>query len=346
MFLYKHFLLSSVGLFAVPFAVTLFGLIAGSEAVVRIPVSGRGQEKRLDSYGWDKLFHRSNHGNYLSNITNVVSGQQGKQLTFQSRVIFNKVGKCGSRVVLGIFDELSRRNGFTLYDTGIGNETHIPLKGQVELVNMVSELEAPFIFERHFHYIDFEKFGAIQPIYINIIRDPISRFTSQYYYKRFGDEVIDKVYKGPEEYLNMTINECVLSNNKECSSQKLFYIVPFFCGQDDRCRKPSDWALEKAMANFADRFLFVGFIEELRATLQVLQELLPAMFKGAVQIYDQTAAIDTMKQQTTSRNKIPPTQEVKKIMRQRMREEYEFYAFVRKYFSRIKSQLGISPKKS
>ena len=33
----------------------------------------------------------------------------------------------------------------------------------------------------------FFRFGAVQPIYINLIRHPLARFVSSYYYRRFGD---------------------------------------------------------------------------------------------------------------------------------------------------------------
>ena len=33
----------------------------------------------------------------------------------------------------------------------------------------------------------FHRFGALQPVYINLIRDPLSRLVSSYYYRRFGD---------------------------------------------------------------------------------------------------------------------------------------------------------------
>lgn len=31
------------------------------------------------------------------------------------------------------------------------------------------------------------RFGGDQPVYINIIRDPVSRFLSNYFFRRFGD---------------------------------------------------------------------------------------------------------------------------------------------------------------
>lgn len=31
------------------------------------------------------------------------------------------------------------------------------------------------------------RFGGDQPVYINIIRDPVNRFLSNYFFRRFGD---------------------------------------------------------------------------------------------------------------------------------------------------------------
>ena len=33
----------------------------------------------------------------------------------------------------------------------------------------------------------YSRFGAVQPIHINLIRDPLDRLVSSYYYRRFGD---------------------------------------------------------------------------------------------------------------------------------------------------------------
>ncbi|XP_070568988.1 uronyl 2-sulfotransferase-like isoform X2 [Ptychodera flava] len=268
-----------------------------------------------------------------------------KHLNPQSRIVYNRVGKCGSRTVLEILRNLVKRNGFDLYSSQINNVTHLSLIGQVELVNIISSLQPPFIYQRHFHFIDFPKFGAIEPVYINIIRDPVDRFISQYYFKRFGDGISNRrFYKGPPENLNMTINECVLSNDPECRSSKLFYIIPFFCGHDERCRTASRWSLEKAISNLEEKFLVVGFIEDLEASLQVLEILLPQMFEGAAEIYKLPAASKTAR--TSTKHKVAATEEVRNILKSRLPYEYEFYDFAKKKFEVIKGQLKIvSPKR-
>ena len=37
------------------------------------------------------------------------------------------------------------------------------------------------------YFIAVSRLGAVPLVHINIIRDPVSRFVSQFYFKRFGD---------------------------------------------------------------------------------------------------------------------------------------------------------------
>lgn len=42
-------------------------------------------------------------------------------------------------------------------------------------------------FLKHFLFGSGFRFGSLQPIYINLIRDPLARLVSGYYFRRFGD---------------------------------------------------------------------------------------------------------------------------------------------------------------
>ncbi|XP_077866542.1 uronyl 2-sulfotransferase-like [Saccoglossus kowalevskii] len=256
--------------------------------------------------------------------TRLVNGSMG-------RIFYNRVPKCGSRTVITLLKLLSRRNGFNFYTSSIHNKTQISLKDQMQLVKYISSLNTTFIYERHIHYIDFEKFDAIQPVYINIIRDPIDRFVSNYYFRRFGDAQHPQYINHSISDRYLTLDECVLYNKSECSEHRLFYVVPYFCGQDPRCRKPTEWSLERALFNLDKHYLLVGFLEKLEETLQALELLLPDIFHGAVGLLNKPA-METKREKTVSYKKTLPSDNVRQILRSRMGLEYAFYeAALRKF---------------
>jgi dermatan/chondrotin sulfate uronyl 2-O-sulfotransferase UST len=63
----------------------------------------------------------------------------------------------------------------------------------------------PWSFNRHVFYIDFGKYGVLNPpIYINLIRDPVERIISSYFYRRIvaSRQVANNRTKGikPSDY--------------------------------------------------------------------------------------------------------------------------------------------------
>ncbi|MBZ3877385.1 Uronyl 2-sulfotransferase, partial [Sciurus carolinensis] len=220
-------------------------------------------------------------------------------LPFPSQVVYNRVGKCGSRTVVLLLRILSEKHGFNLVTSDIHNKTRLTKNEQMELIKNISTAEQPYLFTRHVHFLNFSRFGGDQPVYINIIRDPVSRFLSNYFFRRFGDwrgeqnhMIRTPSMRQEERYLD--INECILENYPECSNPRLFYIIPYFCGQHPRCREPGEWALERAKLNVNENFLLVGILEELEDVLLLLERFLPHYFKGVLSIYKDPAATSSL----------------------------------------------------
>lgn len=50
------------------------------------------------------------------------------------------------------------------------------------------DLKQPAFYHGHFAHLDFVKFGFPSPIYVNVIRKPLDRMISYYYFLRYGDD--------------------------------------------------------------------------------------------------------------------------------------------------------------
>uniref|UniRef100_A0A671NFS1 Uronyl 2-sulfotransferase n=1 Tax=Sinocyclocheilus anshuiensis TaxID=1608454 RepID=A0A671NFS1_9TELE len=266
-------------------------------------------------------------------------------LPFPSQVIYNRVGKCGSRTVVLLLRILAEKHQFNLVSSDIHNKTRLTKHEQVDLMRNISTIPQPFLYTRHVHFLNFTRFRLEQPVYINIIRDPINRFLSNYFFRRFGDWrgeqnhlVRTPQMKDDERYLD--INVCIMENYPECSNPRLFYVVPYFCGQHPQCREPDVWAVERAKQNVIENFLLVGILEELEDVLLLLERLLPHYFSDVLSIY-KSPDFWKMGNLTGTVKKHMPTLEALQVLYQRMKYEYDFYNFVRDKFHLTKKKIGL-----
>ncbi|RMX60358.1 hypothetical protein pdam_00022813, partial [Pocillopora damicornis] len=212
-----------------------------------------------------------------------------------------EVGKCGSRTMIHLMATLTKKLGYKVIGSTQNSNGEVTLREQVELVDLIDQFQPPFIYHHHIRFVDFKRFGAVQPIYINLIRDPLARMVSSYYYTRFGDHREGErnwSFKGTEEQKNM------------------------------------------AKKNVMENYLVVGVTEQLEDFLFVLEKLLPEFFTGVLDTY-KTPDDNLNSRMTSTRtaNKRGPSPEVQEIMKKRMELEYEFYDFVKERFNRLKAEL-------
>ena len=104
-----------------------------------------------------------------------------QQNNYMSRIVYNRVGKCGSRTMQNVIRKLARVNNFNFFISPITSDFHPKLTDLAKEVKLISSIAPPMLYSRHIHYVAFEKFGAAQtkPIFINLIRDPVSRYLSK-----------------------------------------------------------------------------------------------------------------------------------------------------------------------
>ncbi|XP_037940452.1 heparan sulfate 2-O-sulfotransferase pipe-like [Teleopsis dalmanni] len=173
---------------------------------------------------------------------------------------------------------------------------------EINLIEEIMEKEQPATYSKHVAYIDFAANDYAQPIYINMVRDPIERLISWFYYIRAPWYIAErkkrfaKSYKLPNvQWLKKTFNKCILEHDDECLFEQgeerglgdHRRQMLFFCGQDTTICMPfnSYEAMQISKQHVESNYAVVGTWEETNITLKVLEHYIPRFFKGATDVY-------------------------------------------------------------
>ncbi|XP_024291002.1 heparan sulfate 2-O-sulfotransferase 1 [Oncorhynchus tshawytscha] len=254
-------------------------------------------------------------------------------------VIYNRVPKTASTSFTNIAYDLCGKNRYhVLHINTTKNNPVMSMQDQVRFVKNVTEWGEmkPAFYHGHVSFLDFTKFGVKKkPVYINVIRDPIERLVSYYYFLRFGDDYrpgLRRRKQGDKK----TFDECVSAGGSDCAPEKLWLQIPFFCGHYSECwNVGSHWALEQAKYNLVNEYLLVGVTEELEDFVMMLEAALPRFFRGATELYKTGKKSHLRK---TSEKK-PPTKESSAKLQQSAiwKMENEFYEFALEQFQFVRA---------
>ncbi|KAK7495797.1 hypothetical protein BaRGS_00013017 [Batillaria attramentaria] len=256
----------------------------------------------------------------------------------------------------GIMYGLCTTNKYYVIHIGmIHSAKTIALSDQMRFLNNITSWQEkkPALYHGHMAFIDYTKFGVKRkPVYINLIRDPLDRLVSFYYFTRNGDDIRPTREK-MRERTQETFDECVERDGEDCDPVNLWLQIPYFCGHISECWVPgSEWALNKAKQNVLRYYLLVGITEEMEDFIIVLETVLPRFFRGASQLYRnesvtgltpiQLAAENQARTtcEKTSQKLQPKPETVAKIQESHIwKMENDFYEFVRDHFHYLKEQL-------
>ena len=192
------------------------------------------------------------------------------------------------------------------------------------------------VFTRHQYFIDFAKHGAVEPVNINLIRDPVDRFASFYYFSRYGNARSGEKQSPPGhmamEVWNESLDDCVKKHRQECT-HPLWHTVPYLCGNNPICNEKSSDAIQETKRNIERNYFTIGIIEEFKPFLKLLGKALPQYFDGAIDIYTG----NKIRNDTYTVKKKPIADETRKFLSEmtHLSLEYEVYNFVRKIFYKI-----------
>ncbi|XP_054711643.1 uronyl 2-sulfotransferase-like [Uloborus diversus] len=251
-----------------------------------------------------------------------------QNLVDRQRLFYNRVPKCGSTTLYFLIRKLSSMHHYSHINSKVYDRKNVDEEEQRRIVKRIKETPPPCSFDRHVFFINFTRFEEEPPIYINIIREPVERIISSYFYRRMVARQNKTKIKPSAYWLNKKFEHCVLTPDPECTFLKghnySVLQLPYFCGQEPQCQYLNDpWALNKAKQNIEQYYAVVGILEQMNVTLQILETVLPQFFGGAFKIY---LSLDV--HQNQNRYKETVKEEIKALLRANLTAEYDLYHFV------------------
>lgn len=208
--------------------------------------------------------------------------------------------KCGSTTLKVLLKELAIKNKFAQYIVLMGSGKTSKDDTEEMLVNDIYKeyqkaaqaKQSPFIAVKHETILNFTKFGKEQPTTFNIVRDPIDRFVSNYYFCRYGSISMPnyRCRPYPEDKRLMLVDDFFTTGHGKVGMFADTHYVTWLCGYNPLCKlsiskddknKPAVYSYTKNL--IMNDYLVIGILEEFKKTLNLFEIMMPEIFTGALQ---------------------------------------------------------------
>lgn len=262
-------------------------------------------------------------------------------------IYHNKLPKCGSTTMHAILGVLSRWNSFRYLKLEPSLVKFFDGEKMSKLITTLVEnkkVSKPFFIFKHHYYFNASMYELETPTWINVIRDPLSWFESNFYFKRFGWERQPGSRRRDDQ--DLTIDKCVETGHEDCKKVKWKY-NQFLCGNAPVCtgHSPAEKqkAAELAKHNIANNFFLVGILEQFIDTLHVFEKLMPAYYSRAVEALN-SQGVQQIINATKTQHKTPMSDASKNYFRNGpLRHEIDVYNFAKRIFNEKMKRAGIDP---
>ncbi|KAG0715367.1 Heparan sulfate 2-O-sulfotransferase pipe [Chionoecetes opilio] len=294
--------------------------------------------------------HRRSHMDRLDG--GVVDAQHVAKHQTRHVLFFNRVPKSGSEMLVLLLQWLQARNGFRHVRLKNTVKRYLTLDQQAALVEEIGErvqesLEPRLSFDRHVYFTNFTLYGFKMPLYLNLVRDPVEKVASRFYYARVTPRPGAPTPPGftrPPLPRYTSLEECMHHQDPQCTFQPgLSYdlTIPYFCGHQDFCRElNNEAALNVAKRQVDAWYPVVGVLEEVNATLAVLQHHLPHYFAGVLDLYHNELLAAPHYNKNLQRP--PASPEVAAALRTNLSLEYDFYNYLKQRLYRQFQELPVT----
>ncbi|KAK2714880.1 heparin sulfate O-sulfotransferase-like [Artemia franciscana] len=264
-----------------------------------------------------------------------------KASSSQSIFIYNRIPKTGSTSFMGLVYDLCEKNNFYVLHLNLSKNSHtFTAADQVRFTKNITEWteRRSAFYHGHVAYLDFRRIGSnTSPVYLNLVRKPLDRLISYFYFLRYGDDFRPHLVR-KKQGDKMTFDECVNQSLQDCDPVNLWLQIPFFCGHAAQCWEPeSDWALEEAKRNLAEKYFLVGITEEIESFIEILEFSYPNIFKDALNIFRTSNKTHLRR---TNKKVLPSSKTLQKIQESKIWQmENEFYEFAASNFYRVRKKM-------
>ena len=251
-------------------------------------------------------------------------------------ILYNRIPKTASTSLMSVMYGLHVENSFNLAYVNVSSTSHrFTWLDQYKFARNISHwnVRKPALFHGHFPFLDFTRFQLPQPIFINVVRDPLERFVSHYYFIRYGDTYLPnkiRKYQGDTK----SFDDCVRDRGSGCDPKRLWIQIPYFCGSDPFCWDVgSKKALQKAKSNVVDRYFLVGVTEQIDRFVELMEKSIPRIFASATERFTKDGGVRIRK----TKIKKPLEGSTLEYFRESKiwQMEQEFYNFVKRRFDYV-----------
>lgn len=249
-------------------------------------------------------------------------------------LIYNRVPKAGSSSMTNLLSKLSSKHGFKML--GWFDLPSHDYESVQKTVREALKTGKKTVIAQHFHFPEIINDDVA---YINVVREPVSRCTSQYYYLRYGDRNEKDRRKVLDRFGDMSIDECIGTGTYDsCFNCDGYKQSLFFCGRDGgpcKSYKPKQ-ILEKAKRNI-DLHYTVGAIEDFEGTVAVMEKLYPSFFGGGVELMKKVKPQRVT--QGVTKEYIKPSNASKEIIQGLLEQDVALYKYVVNKLDHVKECL-------
>ncbi|CAF1066151.1 unnamed protein product [Adineta ricciae] len=251
-----------------------------------------------------------------------------------STIIYNRIPHSYDHTMRVLLEQVSTLHSFSYISSQISRPYTYNQSSLTRIAQSLTQHKFDrLIYDRSIYFFDFYHLKLpSQPIWINLVRDPISRLTSEFHAAREQCRIKNRCLV-PEQTVNDTLDTCVSKwPPVKCLSAEfgVSQMVLFFCGlnRTNECQMNSTFALQQAKDNIEYYYTVVGVAEAFYKFLYVLEKLLPEYFQLARLLFMNTRSSDHLIDERDT-NVPLPNGKTRNILKLLLRDEYELYDYIR-----------------